>query len=551
MVNSSALCKIDGATGLITLFMRRPTFTVVRDCRNFPFGRVRQSSRAFHEAVASQFSPRQNILAMARKHCTQVRRLALRGDGALVARVIVDRIAVLQKLRKNMAPCPHSSGVGWPTFSRRVAGSRPGASDTADFQFACGTVNLPAGRPEGRAVSGRLRANPLRLLGRKIMQGYMHRDKEGLGSHGLHFGGMTTSLSVLRDSLNHEEQGKNRQERRKNPCNREMAQRSPDLSVLLCPTDTNVVASHVVVVCQLGGGGGARLRLKYYLLSRSLRLVGKQGAPWSPLKGVAAFGVLFPCKSVIGSLFTRACLVDVDTIPPWNTVCHEQPLATSGIAKSSELARFHCVVGLSAERAKFALLFKQQPAIASLSSLRKGVTKHLGSSQWRNDVDSSVYSAASFSTSRLPPGRSEFDFRAGQLPDFRTRESRQTMPLVGGFSRRSPLPLVHSGAAPYNLTSPSTPHQIIARLDEGAGNVEISGVRLLTSDQVEPGSIPGWVTRGFRVWESCWKIPLVGGFSWGSPVPPPPHLHSGAAPYSPQSPSLALNTPDVKSRPIS
>ncbi|KAJ8880182.1 hypothetical protein PR048_016648 [Dryococelus australis] len=51
-------------------------------------------------------------------------------------------------------------------------------------------------------------ANPLRLQGRKIMQGDMHHGKEGLGSHGLHFGAMTTSLSVLRASLNYEEQGK-------------------------------------------------------------------------------------------------------------------------------------------------------------------------------------------------------------------------------------------------------------------------------------------------------------------------------------------------------
>ncbi|KAJ8879931.1 hypothetical protein PR048_020552 [Dryococelus australis] len=36
----------------------------------------------------------------------------------------------------------------------------------------------------------------------------MHRGKEVLGSHGLHFGGMTTSLSVLRASLNYEERGK-------------------------------------------------------------------------------------------------------------------------------------------------------------------------------------------------------------------------------------------------------------------------------------------------------------------------------------------------------
>ncbi|KAJ8881069.1 hypothetical protein PR048_017542 [Dryococelus australis] len=66
-------------------------------------------------------------------------------------------------------------------------------------------------------------ANPLRLQGRKIMQGDMHRGKEGLASYGLHFGAMTTSLSVLRASLNYEEQGENRQERRKNPCDRENA----------------------------------------------------------------------------------------------------------------------------------------------------------------------------------------------------------------------------------------------------------------------------------------------------------------------------------------
>ncbi|KAJ8881964.1 hypothetical protein PR048_018452 [Dryococelus australis] len=42
------------------------------------------------------------------------------------------------------------------------------------------------------------------------------------------------------------------------------------------------------------------------------------------------------------------------------------------------------------------------------------------------------------------------------------------------------------------------------------------------------GSLPD-----LRWWESCRTMPLVGGFSRGSPVPPP--FHSGAAPYSPQS----------------
>ncbi|KAJ8874007.1 hypothetical protein PR048_024847 [Dryococelus australis] len=39
-------------------------------------------------------------------------------------------------------PSPHSSGLGFlPTCSRRVTGSRPGASEAADFQFACRTGN--------------------------------------------------------------------------------------------------------------------------------------------------------------------------------------------------------------------------------------------------------------------------------------------------------------------------------------------------------------------------------------------------------------------------
>ncbi|KAJ8882841.1 hypothetical protein PR048_014655 [Dryococelus australis] len=59
----------------------------------------------------------------------------------------------------------------------------------------------------------RLRANTLRLQGKKIMHSDVHRGKEGLGSHGLHFGAMATSLSVLRASLNYGERGKNRQEK--------------------------------------------------------------------------------------------------------------------------------------------------------------------------------------------------------------------------------------------------------------------------------------------------------------------------------------------------
>ncbi|KAJ8885637.1 hypothetical protein PR048_011835 [Dryococelus australis] len=47
--------------------------------------------------------------------------------------------------------------------------------------------------------------------------------------------------------------------------------------------------------------------------------------------------------------------------------------------------------------------------------------------------------------------------------------------------------------------------------------------------QDEYGSIPGKVVPDLRRWESCWTMPLVGGFSQGYPVSL--FFHSGAAPY--------------------
>ncbi|KAJ8881629.1 hypothetical protein PR048_018115 [Dryococelus australis] len=43
---------------------------------------------------------------------------------------------------------------------------------------------------------------------------------------------------------------------------------------------------------------------------------------------------------------------------------------------------------------------------------------------------------------------------------------------------------------------------------------------LLASHIDNPGSIPGRLTPDFSIWDSCLTVPLVGGFSWGSPVSP-------------------------------
>ncbi|KAJ8875580.1 hypothetical protein PR048_023476 [Dryococelus australis] len=58
------------------------------------------------------------------------------------------------------------------------------------------------------------------------------------------------------------------------------------------------------------------------------------------------------------------------------------------------------------------------------------------------------------------------------------------------------------------------------------------------------GSLPE-----FGMWKSCRMMLLVGGFSRGSSISPA--LHSGAVPYSPQSPSLALKISLLIAAPIS
>ncbi|KAJ8890509.1 hypothetical protein PR048_010018 [Dryococelus australis] len=59
----------------------------------------------------------------------------------------------------------------------------------------------------------------------------------------------------------------------------------------------------------------------------------------------------------------------------------------------------------------------------------------------------------------------------------------------------------------------------VHRLHGGHGGCVVS---LLASHQDDMGSIPGRVTPDFRMWKSCRTMPLVSGFSRGSPVSPTP-----------------------------
>ncbi|KAJ8871827.1 hypothetical protein PR048_028167 [Dryococelus australis] len=89
-------------------------------------------------------------------------------------------------------------------------------------------------------------------------------------------------------------------------------------------------------------------------------------------------------------------------------------------------------------------------------------------------------------------------------------------------------------------------------VDRGHGNFSraligvttVAAVSLLASHQGDPGSIPGRVNPDFRMWESCRTMPLVGGFSRGSPVSPGLSFRRCSIP---RSPSSALKTVQISS----
>ncbi|KAJ8865849.1 hypothetical protein PR048_033371 [Dryococelus australis] len=166
-------------------------------------------------------------------------------------------------------------------------------------------------------------------------------------------------------------------------------------------------------------------------------------------------------------------------------------------------------------------------------------------------------------------------------------------------------PPFHSGAAPYSLQSPSSSalkssmlgaaqissfftRVIISRQDilqtpvllysvcrrNKQGNFAVSCVnkldstvlcepaplyrgdvvvRVLASHQGEPGSIPRRVSQISALWETCRRMPLVGGFFSRisrSPPPPPPYiLRSCAAPYLPRFTHISSQCLDVETRP--
>ncbi|KAJ8880340.1 hypothetical protein PR048_016807 [Dryococelus australis] len=90
------------------------------------------------------------------------------------------------------------------------------------------------------------------------------------------------------------------------------------------------------------------------------------------------------------------------------------------------------------------------------------------------------------------------------------------------------------GGERANCSATTAPRGFIPS-EEEVCELIVPTVNMLAPHHGDRGSITVWTTP-----ESCRTMLLAGGFSRGSPVSPP--LHSGAAPYLPQSPLSALKT---------
>ncbi|KAJ8874824.1 hypothetical protein PR048_022713 [Dryococelus australis] len=88
---------------------------------------------------------------------------------------------------------------------------------------------------------------------------------------------------------------------------------------------------------------------------------------------------------------------------------------------------------------------------------------------------------------------------------------------------RATTPGVESGSPRGEASSLTTtpPRTLIIARALGPRWLTVS---VLASHQGDPGSIPGWVTPDFRMWESCRTMLLVDGSSRGSPVSPAPRI---------------------------
>ncbi|KAJ8878508.1 hypothetical protein PR048_019086 [Dryococelus australis] len=130
-------------------------------------------------------------------------------------------------------------------------------------------------------------------------------------------------------------------------------------------------------------------------------------------------------------------------------------------------------------------------------------------------------------------------------------DDKYVFPLIGLGLERVGCLLVREdrgdgGGGQNCATRPQMPVIALGSRKKKAGGRGDVVVSPSASHPGGPVRLPVELPPDFRMWESCWTMPLVGGSSRISPVFPP--FRSGAAPFSPQYTRVGPQDLDVKSR---
>ncbi|KAJ8874590.1 hypothetical protein PR048_025456, partial [Dryococelus australis] len=416
----------------------------------------------------------------------------------------------------------------------------------------------------------RLRVNPSRLLGRKIMQGDMNRGKEGLGSHGLHFGAMTTSLSVLRASLNYE---KGKTVKR----DRTTALRSMPAPELL-PFRTSSRSTDCGIFLSAHNLATTRHK-EEQRQSQSMRLRGKGDVVGKQEEGV-------------GKCSVRMRRQQGDTSRGPNYYYYYYYYSPGSTQRHSYRGWRPCGLCGGAQGGG---ILSGQPRVRFSRPRLHGVFAASRADPHANytlfPVNTSQRATVAERLASSPPTEANRAQSPAGSPHSRKWESFRTIPLVGGYSRGSPASPHQLAPAPLHIhfnhpigsedldvrsrpnlfTSLTSVFMLRRRRSQETSTSPIvlpdfdeSSVPSLThsisefpfipqADPMSPrnapfsppppgqtGLNPSAGSQDLRKWYSCLTMPMVGGFSRESPVSPP--FNYGAAPYSTKSPSSALKT---------
>ncbi|KAJ8888116.1 hypothetical protein PR048_007603 [Dryococelus australis] len=328
-------------------------------------------------------------------------------------------------------------------------------------------------------------------------------------THGLDFGAMATSLSVLRASFNYEEQGKNRQERLKNPCDREAHTplRRDWHPYSYAGRLTARTAISTAVTESKGPPASSRVRQKSrqaWLTSGRERVptlynsIPHTSAVDSPQNPVERRFANFACFSTSGSSAFIVGLPGADVLLPSST---EPPRLDKDNTTGNSARR-----NMGTDNDRNHVLERESECPLHRTLQAKSETLYSSSHAAISSAKSTSRATVDLSCRCRP--RRQTAVRASLLGESCMLTSVLANDRCGVDELQ---PIIFLGrlvlTTPANVVSML--YTVLAINEAASSKVPLSPVRLLASHLGEPGSIPGRFAPDFRKWGSYRTMPLA------------------------------------------